>query len=116
MGGIVREQGGIPIKINGPADHVHLLISLPSKISLAEMMCVVKTNSSRWAHELASEYHDFGWQTGYAAFSLDKSELDRIASYITRQEEHHRKKDFQSEYRHLLTTRGIQYDERYLWD
>jgi len=116
MGGIVRELGGIPIKINGSRDHVHMLIALPARMSVSEIMRIVKTNSSRWAHELSSDNSDFEWQTGYGAFSVSKSNLNAVTEYIVRQEEHHRRKDFITEYIELLSMHGIEFDERYLWD
>src|SRR3974377_861785 len=48
MGGIVKERKGVPLVINGPADHVHLLLSLPAGESIAALLRVLKTNSSRW--------------------------------------------------------------------
>ncbi|MFY9725731.1 MAG: transposase, partial [Bryobacteraceae bacterium] len=33
MGGIVKERNGVPLIINGPADHVHLLVSVPTNES-----------------------------------------------------------------------------------
>ena len=65
MGGIVRELKGTPLIINGVADHVHILIRMPSDVSPAEMMRVVKTNSSRWVHEQWPSQKQFAWQTGY---------------------------------------------------
>jgi putative transposase len=37
-------------------------------------------------------------------------------NYIRNQEEHHRAKTFQEEYREFLAKQKIQYDERYVWD
>ena len=37
LGGIVRELDGKALAINGPADHVHLLASLPVKTALSEI-------------------------------------------------------------------------------
>ena len=42
MGGIVRQRGSVPLIINGPSDHVHLLVSLPATKSVAELLRVVK--------------------------------------------------------------------------
>jgi hypothetical protein len=47
MGGIVRSFGGAPLLINGVADHVHMLVSLPPTIAVAEAMRLVKANSSK---------------------------------------------------------------------
>ena len=66
MGGIVRERNGAPLIINGPADHVHLLLSLPTTESIAELLRVVKTNSSRWVHGQFPAQKRFAWQAGYA--------------------------------------------------
>jgi REP element-mobilizing transposase RayT len=47
MGGIIKELKGAPLIINGPADHVHLLLSMPATTSMADLLRVLKTNSSR---------------------------------------------------------------------
>src|ERR1035441_10899479 len=73
MGGIVRERKGVPLIINGPADHVHLLVSVSAAESIAELLRVVKTNSSRWVHEQFPDQERFAWQAGYAAFTDRKS-------------------------------------------
>ena len=70
MAGIVRERKGVPLIINGPADHVHLLVRVPAMESIADLLRVVKTNSSRWVHEQFPEHRRFGWQAGYAAFTV----------------------------------------------
>ena len=36
--------------------------------------------------------------------------------YIDGQEEHHRTRTFQEEYRGFLQRYGIEFDERYVWD
>ena len=47
---------------------------------------------------------------------MSSSDVGAVAEYIDRQEEHHRVVSFQEEYRKLLTSLGIEYDERYVWD
>jgi putative transposase len=116
IGGIVREEGGVPVIINGMADHLHLLVILPASISVANLMRVVKTNSSRWAHEKWPEHAGFAWQAGYGAFSVSRSVMDKVETYIAQQEEHHRKMTFQEEFVVLLKQHNIEYDERYIWD
>jgi hypothetical protein len=39
-----------------------------------------------------------------------------VQQYIERQEEHHRRFDFQMELRELLAAQDVEYDERYVWD
>jgi REP element-mobilizing transposase RayT len=67
MGGIVRELKGVALIVNGPADHVHLLASMPAAISVADLLRVLKTNSCRWVHEQFPARKHFGWQAGCSA-------------------------------------------------
>lgn len=115
MGGIVRELDGNAISINGTADHVHMLTLLPGTMSMADIMRLLKTNSSRWVHETWPERKAFGWQTGYGAFSVSRSNVDEVQRYIETQEEHHRRMTFEEEFVAFLKRHGIRYDERYIW-
>jgi putative transposase len=116
MGGIVRSLHGIPLLINGVADHVHMLIALPATLSIADAMRLVKTNSSKWVHERFPDHASFAWQSGYGAFSVSKSNVPSVDAYIARQEEHHRTMTFQEEFLAFLRRHGIDYDERYIWE
>ena len=59
---------------------------------------------------------EFGWQDGYAAFSVSKSQLPEIIAYVENQREHHRTKTFQEEYLAFLRKHGVEYDEKYVFD
>ena len=50
------------------------------------------------------------------AFSVGQTECEAVATYIRNQEEHHKTRSFQDEYRALLNKYGIAYDERYVWE
>jgi len=115
MGGIVRERKSVPLIINGTADHVHLLVSLPTNESIAELLRVVKANSSRWVHEQFPVESRFAWQAGYAAFTVSASRAAEVTEYIEKQQEHHRRVSFQEELLMFLQKHGIAYDERDLW-
>jgi len=108
MAGIVRERKGVPLIINGPADHVHLLVYVPAKESIADLLRVVKTNSSRWVHEQFPERRRFGGQAGYAAFTVSASRAADVAGYIAAQQEHHRQVSFQEEFLSFLKKHGIE--------
>ena len=112
MGGIVRGEGGRLLSIGGTANHVHLLAAFPAAVSVSDMMRRVKGNSSRWANA----GRNFGWQRGYAAFSVSESVAGSVRAYIEKQEEHHRSRTFEDEYLALLRKHGIAFDERYIWD
>jgi len=85
MGGILRELEVVPILINGPADHVHLLADIPARTALSDVMRVLKTNSSHWIHEQFPGQWSFGWQTGYGAFSVSRSHTEAVREYIAGQ-------------------------------
>jgi REP element-mobilizing transposase RayT len=113
LGGIVREMRGAALIVNGTCDHVHLLIRVRPVRSPAEIARVVKTNSSRWVREKWSS--GFGWQAGYAVFSVSESSVAVVAKYIAGQEEHHKSHSFQEEYVAFLKKNHVEYDERYIW-
>jgi REP element-mobilizing transposase RayT len=115
LGGIVREKGGTALLINGMPDHVHLLLTIPPNISVADILRTVKANSSKWVHETWPQYKDFSWQQGYGAFSVSKSSLPDVHKYVANQEEHHRRLTFDEEFRALLIRHEVEFDERFLW-
>jgi REP element-mobilizing transposase RayT len=116
VGGIVRGEGGVLIEIGGMPDHVHLLVKFKPTVAVAEMLRLVKGSSSKWANEEKFKARKFGWQDGYGAFSVSESQVDAVREYIRTQEGHHRGLSYQDEFRALLDRRGVEYDERYLWD
>jgi putative transposase len=101
--------------VNGPADHVHMLFVQPRTLSIASVMEKVKASSSKWVKERWSNRSHFGWQTGYAAFSVSKSHVEQVKRYIANQEEHHRKISFQEEVLAFLRKQGVEYDPRYVF-
>jgi REP element-mobilizing transposase RayT len=115
VGGIVRAMDGVALTINRVADHLHLLLSLPPTVAIAEAMRVVKANSSKWVHEQWPERASFAWQTGYGAFTVSQSQAGSVKQYIAEQEEHHKRMTFQEEFVAFLKRHGIAFDERYIW-
>lgn len=116
MGGILRELGATSLLINGPSDHVHLLIVTPAKVALSGLVGKVKANSSGWVHREFPERRAFAWQTGYAAFSVSHSQKEIVVNYIANQEEHHRNVSFKEELVMFLKKHEVGYDERYIFE
>ena len=116
LGGIIRELGGTALLINGPSDHVHILVSLSAKTALSEIVGKVKANSSGWVHREFPEKQAFAWQTGYSAFSVSHSQKESVLDYIAKQEEHHRKMSFKEELITFLKKHEVEYDERYIFE
>lgn len=114
--GTVRGLDGSCLEINGAEDHVHLLAILPPKHSISDVLREVKSNSSKWVHERFGELAAFGWQDGYAAFSVSHSQVDAVREYVRGQKEHHRLRDFKAEFLALLAKHQVEYDPRYVWE
>lgn len=115
IGGTIRGERGVLLEIGGVADHLHLLAKFRADVSVAEMLRRIKSHSSKWINELGRTRFPFAWQTGYAAFSVSQSQVEKVRDYIRNQEQHHRRESFQEEFLNLLKKHGLEYDERYLW-
>jgi putative transposase len=85
-------------------------------MTIAQLVEELKTTSSKWLKTQSSALAGFAWQRGYGAFSVGPSDLEALRGYIDTQEEHHRVRTFQEEYRAFLKRYGVEYDERYVWD
>lgn len=112
FGGIVRRLGGKLIAANGTEDHVHLLAELPPAVSIAQAVHRIKGGSSHW---IRTQCPTFAWQGGYGAFAVSRSAMSRVASYIERQKEHHRKRSLEQEFERLLQGHGLLLDRANLW-
>jgi REP element-mobilizing transposase RayT len=113
LGGTIRGLDGFPEGVGGIADHVHLLVGLKATHCLADILRELKKASSAWVHDAIGE-PTFGWQDGYAAFTVSPTARSGVKAYIADQAAHHRKKSFREELKLLLQTAGVEYDERYL--
>ena len=108
--------------INGTSDHVHLLHSLPRTRTLARIMEIIKSLSSKWIKRQDINYRNFAWQNGYASFSVDYRELDSTRKYVERQKQHHYGNNhsqlvrltFEEEYLSLLEQYACEYDPEFL--
>jgi putative transposase len=115
LGGIARKHKMTALQIGGTADHIHALVLAPALSSPSQIAQFLKGDSSKWIHDEFQGLRKFGWQDGYSAFTVSKSNLPEVVHYIQNQREHHRIKTFQEEYVEFLQQHGIQYDEDYLW-
>jgi REP element-mobilizing transposase RayT len=115
LGGIARDNDMKALAIGGVEDHVHLLLSLPSPLSLAKAMQLIKGGSSKWVHDSFPDRRDFAWQSGYGAFSVGVSQIDDTKRYIANQAEQHRVKSYEEEFIAFLKRHNIEYDPRYIW-
>ncbi|NJO56336.1 MAG: IS200/IS605 family transposase [Rhodospirillales bacterium] len=103
-------------RVGGIEDHVHLAIRLPRTLTVSKLVQDLKTASSKWLKTQSPALAGFAWQRGYGAFSVGPTDLEALQRYIETQDEHHRTRTFQDEYRAFLRKYGVEFDERYVWD
>ena len=115
IGQLVNITGCQVVKVGGVEDHIHILLRLSKDVSIAHVTQEVKRNSSRWIKSIAPCYRLFKWQSGYGAFSVSQSLVERTEQYIIRQKNHHQKHGFEEEYLSFLKVYGVDYDEKYLF-
>ncbi len=107
---VVRAAGAIPHIVGGWRDHVHLLAGITTTIAIADLVRDVKSHSSRWLRETVG-LRDFAWQTGYSAFTVSRSQRQRLFDYIATQADHHKVRSFREEYEQLLRQHGFSVDD-----
>ncbi len=98
---LLRAHGATVIEIGGMPDHIHIFVRLPRTLSTSRALCILKANSTRWLREAWPE-KEFGWQDGYGAYTIGRTEVGMIRNYIRNQEEHHRNETAQEEMRRML--------------
>ena len=116
VGGIAANNNSKLVAANGTANHIHLLILLSKTIGLSELVGDIKRNSSRWIKTKGDAYITFGWQDGFAAFSVGQTQVPMVKEYIANQKEKHGRQKFEDEMRMFYDKYAIEYDERYVWD
>lgn len=113
--GIVQHNGHKLLAINSTADHLHLFYGLNPNQSVSELMRLVKSDSSEWVNKHHRTPCKFHWQEGYGAFSVSRSQVNAVVSYILHQEEHHKKRSFREEYLQMLRDYDVEHDLRYVF-
>jgi len=114
MAGILKNLESPALIINSVNDHVHVLCQLSKNLAACKLVEEVKKSSSKWMKEQGIS--DFAWQNGYGVFSVSQSNVDAVRKYIENQPEHHRKRDFEDEFREFCQKHNVSLDERYVWD
>ena len=102
---------GCPLRIiNGIPDHVHCLFLLSPQKSIADLIKQIKGSTSHYINETALITDKFSWQTGYAAYSVSESAVDKVFQYIQNQKSHHQKQTFEKEFNEFLKLYGFEND------
>ena len=108
IGAVVRSLSGVAHIVGGRTDHIHMLISFPVTLSVADFVRTIKANASRWIKSLDASYEKFGWQRGYGVFSVSESNKENVIRYIKNQKEHHRVHSAEEEFRLFLKKHALE--------
>lgn len=70
-------------------DHVHVVLSIPPRLALADCVRHIKGASAYAINQTIPGEEKFQWQEGYGALTLGERSLPNVMRYVARQKEHH---------------------------
>jgi len=80
--------------IGAMPDHLHVVVAIPPRISVADAVHRMKGVSSHRVNQASGGPIDqFRWQPGYGAFSFGERSLNDIVSYVENQREIHTRRE-----------------------
>lgn len=92
--GVLSSKGtelGLKIHAAGNIeDHVHVIVSIPPKLALADCVRHLKGVSAYAINHMAVSDGKFKWQGGYGALTVSERFLETVKEYAARQKERHR--------------------------
>jgi putative transposase len=81
--------GAAVLAFGGVSDHVHALLRYRPDLTVSELIRRLKSALTTTFRRDMPTLPDFSWQTGYGAFSVSPSDIERVVRYIANQERHH---------------------------
>jgi REP element-mobilizing transposase RayT len=100
--GIVNNNNSKLYAVYANPEHVHLLVSRSPKLSEEDLATIIAKSSAQFINENKLCLGKFDWQDSAAAFSVSKSDVDKVCKYILKQPEHHKKVNFAEEYESFI--------------
>ena len=100
--GIVNNHDSKMYAIYANPEHLHLLVSGSPKMSAELLVTIVAESSENFINKNGLFPGKFQWQDSCSAFSVSKSDVDRVCKYILNQPQHHKKVSFAEEYDTML--------------
>ena len=114
--GLVQNRKAKMLAVHCMPDHVHIFVGFKPVLSISDFVKEIKVESNEFINSKGWTKHRFAWQEGFGVFSYSHSHIDSVVKYILNQEEHHRKKSFQEEYKEFLEKFQIPYNSEYLFE
>jgi len=116
LSAVAKSKGMLMVALGGTENHIHFLISLPTKLSVESAIIPIKQSSTTWLRQNFDSLRSFSWSAGFAAFSISRSQLESTLLFIQNQEQYHWKKTFQEEYLEFLNFHHLPFKESSLFD
>jgi putative transposase len=85
-------------------DHVHIVLSIPPKLSVADCVRHLKGASAYVINHMPNSDGQFKWQEGYGALSIGEHSLETVMAYAARQKEHHKERTIIAAYEEMDET------------
>jgi REP element-mobilizing transposase RayT len=79
----------IVLALNGMPDHVHIVLIMPSTVSIADLVKQLKGASAHFFNQVLQPEMPFKWQGSYGAFTVSRWDVERIVAYVKNQKRHH---------------------------
>jgi len=83
------ELGVYVYAINGWYDHIHLVVSIPPKHAVADVVKRLKGSSSHDLNHAGGLDYEFAWQRGYGALTVGERHRPIAEEYVENQKRHH---------------------------
>jgi len=96
--GIVNNNDSHLYSIYANPEHIHFLISRSPRYSEETIATIVAESSEKFINQNKLCNAHFLWQETASAFSVSKSDVDKVCKYILNQPVHHRKVSFAEEF------------------
>jgi hypothetical protein len=78
------------------------MVSRAPDISDEKLATIVADSTEKFINDNKLAIGIFAWKQTASAFSVSKSEVDKICKYILNQPEHHKKTSFEVEYQEFM--------------
>lgn len=96
--GIVNNNDSKMYSIFANPEHVHFIVSRSPRLSEETLATIIAESTEKFINENKLCVGKFAWQDSASAFSVSKSDVDRVCKYILNQPKYHRKVSFTEEY------------------
>ena len=94
--------------INGYEDHCHCLISINAQQCIADVVKLLKGESSHWINRNKLTSIKFEWQSNYYASGVSDERIEVVRQYILNQENHHKRIPLNKELEDFLASQFLQ--------